>query len=100
VHLVVTSRPFELRHDARLRTLAADELQLELPEWSSVASRCSTDTTSHGTIAESVQQLSAILDAQRIPGAKSKEVSFAIAFRTLVSCGAHGHGGGSSGRNE
>ena len=57
VHLVVSSRPFELRHDARLRTLAADELELELPEWNSVAAVLEQHGFATETIAEEIQKL-------------------------------------------
>ena len=36
VHIVLSSRPFEFSHDARLRTVAAESLTLELPAWSDV----------------------------------------------------------------
>lgn len=86
VHMVVSSRPFELRHDARLRTLEADEVELALPEWSSVAEvlesqpqRIATDT-----IAENVRQLlrnpwtlSAFLEL------RPRDVSFASLFALL-----------------
>lgn len=36
VHMVVSSRPFEFQHDARLRTLAAERLDLQLPPWTEI----------------------------------------------------------------
>ncbi len=38
VHIVASCRTFEHRHDPRLRSLAAEPLQLSLPGWESVAS--------------------------------------------------------------
>lgn len=84
VHLVVSSRPFELRHDARLRTLAADELELQLPEWSSVATVLEEYGFATEAIVEDVRALlrnpwtlSAFLEL------RPKEVSFASLFALL-----------------
>jgi hypothetical protein len=84
VHLVVSSRPFELRHDARLRTLEADELDLELPAWSSVAAVLDRHGFATEAIAEDVRELlrnpwtlSTFLDLH------PKDVSFASLFALL-----------------
>tara|TARA_R110000868_G_scaffold56323_2_gene174347 strand:+ start:5394 stop:10586 length:5193 start_codon:yes stop_codon:yes gene_type:complete len=37
VHVVLSARTFEYNHDARLKSLPAEALQLQLPPWSSVA---------------------------------------------------------------
>jgi hypothetical protein len=37
LHIVLSSRPFELRTDTRLRTISAEEVELTLPSWESVA---------------------------------------------------------------
>ena len=36
IHIVLSARKFEYEHDVRLRAIAADSLQLELPAWSQV----------------------------------------------------------------
>lgn len=36
IHIVLSARKFEFEHDVRLRSIAADSLQLELPAWSQV----------------------------------------------------------------
>lgn len=38
IHIVLSARKFEYEHDVRLRSIAADSLQLQLPAWSQVLS--------------------------------------------------------------
>lgn len=38
VHLIISSRRFEFEHDARLRAIEADQINLELPPWHAVSS--------------------------------------------------------------
>lgn len=37
VHIVISSRTFEFEHDVRLKTIRAQDIRLELPTWSRVA---------------------------------------------------------------
>jgi hypothetical protein len=52
VHLVMSSRPVEYHHDVRLRSMAVERLDLELPPWTDVA----PILEKHGYAAESISE--------------------------------------------
>jgi hypothetical protein len=52
VHLVISSRPLEFHHDVRLRSMAAEQLDLELPPWEQVE----PILDKHGYAAESISE--------------------------------------------
>jgi hypothetical protein len=57
VHLVISSRPFEFHHDARLRSMAADRLDLLLPPWVEVAPVLEKHGYRADSISEPVREL-------------------------------------------
>lgn len=57
VHIIVSSRPFEYQHDPRLRAMATEQLDLELPPWPEVAPILEKNGYPPDLIAEPVRQL-------------------------------------------
>ncbi len=57
VHIVATSREFEYRHDARLTSISADRMDLQLPTWEQISPILVQAGHNPGAMAESMRSL-------------------------------------------
>lgn len=57
IHVVLSSREFEFRHDVRLATIQAESVQLQLPEWGAVAPILEMGGHTPGAMTEGMREL-------------------------------------------